>query len=108
MIEDQLFPDHPLDNPAVLGLVHTSGATLGAGIGLLLATRIGGNARKVSGVTLIATGAVLMTPLIVASIMKGLRRPNSARSVRRRLNSIREGATSYLDDLEEDSNINVR
>ena len=106
MIEDQIFPDHPLDNPAILGLVHTSGATLGAGLGLLMASRLGGSSRKVVGITLIASGVVLMAPLLVASIMKGLRRPNSARSLRRRLNSIREGAT-YLDDLE-DSNVNVR
>jgi hypothetical protein len=106
MIENQILPDHPLDNPAILGLVHTSGATLGAGVGILLAGRLGENSRKIAGVTLIASGVVLMAPLVVASIVKGLRRPNSSRSLRRRLNSIREGAT-YLDDLE-DSNVNVR
>lgn len=99
MIEQRLIPDHPLENPAILGLVHTSGATLGAGLGVLLASQLGSGSRKAVGITLITSGVVLMAPLVVASIVKGLRQSNSAGTMRRRLNSIREGAT-YLQDME--------
>lgn len=98
MIEEQIIPDHPLDNPAVIGLVHVSGATLGAGIGILVANQLG-NARKPAGITLLTSGLVLMAPLVVASIVKGLHRSNSPRSVRRKIRSIREGA-DYWPEME--------
>lgn len=103
MIENQIIPDHPLENPAILGLVHASGATLGAGVGMLLAQQLGGTTRKATGITLVVTGAVLMAPLVVASIVKGLRRSNTPGMVRRRIKSIREGdgvGDDYLHDLD--------
>ena len=62
---------------------------VGCGVGLLLAGRLGRPAQKTTATTMISVGAILALPVLVVAIVRTVNRPNSARGMRRRLDSIR-------------------
>jgi len=63
---------------------------VGCGIGLLIAGKLGRPAQKTTATTMISVGALLALPVLVGAIIRTVNRPESARGMRRRLNSIRQ------------------
>src|ERR1700679_1849396 len=63
---------------------------VGCGIGLLIAGKLGRPAQKTTATTMISVGALLALPVLVGAIIRAVNRPESARGMRRRLNSIRQ------------------
>lgn len=79
----------PLDTVPVTSLVTVTQTTVGCGIGLLLAQRLGRAAQRNTAYALFAIGAVSVAPLILDLIVKRRNRPGSERVMRQRLESIR-------------------
>jgi len=79
----------PLDTVPVASLLTVTQTTVGCGIGLLLAQRLGRAAQRNTAFALFAVGAVSVAPLILDLIAKRRNRPGSERVMRRRLESIR-------------------
>jgi hypothetical protein len=78
------------ENLPVTGLVAVSQAAIGVGVGLLVADKLEINARQRTAIALIGAGAAAVIPF-VAGIYERLSRQNaSERSMRRRLDSMRE------------------
>ena len=61
----------------------------GCGIGLLLAGKLGRPTQKVTAASLFSLAALLALPALVGGALRLWNRPESARGMRRRLNSIR-------------------
>ncbi len=74
----------PLD--AVLTLTR---AAFALGIGLLIADKINGPKRQVTGVALLSLGVLAAAPLVLRTAMHRINRPESDRGSRNRLRSIR-------------------
>lgn len=72
---------------------------VGCGIGLLLAGKLGRPAQKTTATTMISIGALLALPVIVVAVVKAINRPESARGMRRRLDSIRSDS-GFPDEAE--------
>jgi len=77
------------ENLPVTGFVAFSQAAVGFGIGLLLADKLGRNARNRTAIALIGAGAATVLPLVVGIVSNINNRPDSSRNLRRRLDSIR-------------------
>lgn len=80
------------DNLPVTGIVALSQAAVGFGVGLLLADKLGRNARQRTAIALIGAGAATILPLVAGIVSNVNNRPDSSRRVRQQLASIREGA----------------
>ena len=76
--------DLPLD-----GLLVLTRTAFGLGIGLLVADRLKRPARQVTAIALVSVGTLAALPLLVKLAMARINRPESERSVRNRLRSIR-------------------
>ena len=70
-------------------LLAVTQTAVGCGIGLLLAGKLGRPAQKTTAATMISVGALLALPVLAMAIVRSLNGPESARGVRRRLDSIR-------------------
>lgn len=70
----------------------------GCGVGLLLAGKLGRPTQKVTAASLLSLAMLLALPAIVGSALRVWNRPESARGMRRRLNSIRHDA-GFSDDI---------
>lgn len=78
------------ENLPVTGIVAVSQAAIGVGVGLLVADKLEINARQRTAIALIGAGAAAVIPF-VAGLYERMNRQNaSERSMRRRLDSMRE------------------
>lgn len=73
-------------------LLAAAQAALGCGVGLLLAEKLGKGSRRNIAIALFSAGLISLVPLAGLLLAKRLKGPESARGVRRRLQSIREDA----------------
>ena len=80
------------DHVPVTSLVAVTQTALGFGAGLLLAGRMPRSVQKATAVAVFSVGVISTLPLVFDVVSKCLNRPGSARSMRRRLASIRRGA----------------
>lgn len=79
----------PLDNVQTTSLVALAQAAVGCGIGLLVAGSLRRSTQRTVATAALTIGALSAVPLVVDVIMKQINRPGSARSMRKRLESIR-------------------
>jgi len=87
---ENLQPRTPVDVSTETALT-LGQAALGFGVGLLLARKLDDQVRRKTGVTLLSVGLITALPYIVNFVLKTVNRPDTRRSVERRLRSIREG-----------------
>lgn len=86
--------DIPLD-----GLVTLAQATVGLGVGMLVAGKVRPQLRQAAGIALLSVGTLAAMPLLVKFAMERINRPESERGSRARLRSIR-GDSGYPSDSE--------
>ena len=79
------------DNLPVSGVVAFSQVAIGLGVGLLIADRIGQNARRGAAFALLGVGVASLVPVIVGVTSNLTNRPGSSREMRKRLEGIRRG-----------------
>lgn len=78
------------DNLPVTGIMAFSQAVVGFGVGLLIADKLGDNARQRTALALIGAGAATIVPLVAGIVSSVSNRPTSSRRLRRQLESIRD------------------
>lgn len=76
---------------ATCGLFLAAQSLIGFGLGLLVAERLGRKARQTTAIATVSAGVAASLPLVIEIFAKRINDPGSARGVRRRLRSIREG-----------------
>lgn len=86
-------------DPLQTSLLAITQTAVGCGIGLLLAGKLGRPAQKTTATTMLSVGALLALPVLVITIVRAVNRPESARGMRRRLDSIRRDS-GYPDEAE--------
>jgi|SRR5438105_249700 len=79
----------PLD-----GLLTVTQSAIGLGLGLLMAERLNRPARQATAIVLVSIGTLAFVPFLVKLAIERINRPESERSMRRRLRSIR-GDSGY-------------
>jgi hypothetical protein len=92
----------PIPNPeawAVPGLTAITQTSVGCGLGLLLAGKMGRRVQKITAVVLLSVGLASTLPLVLGVCFKRWNRPESDRGMRKRLESIREGS-GFSEDAE--------
>ena len=87
----QLSLDKFGENLPVSGVVAFSQVAIGLGVGLLVADRIGENARRNAAFALLGIGLASIVPVIVGVTSNISHRPGSSREMRKRLEGIRRG-----------------
>ena len=80
-------------------LLAVTQTAVGCGIGLLIAGKLGRPAQKTTATTMISVGALLALPILVLAVVRTVNRPESARGMRRRLDSIRRDS-GFPDEAE--------
>ncbi len=80
-------------------LLAVTQTAVGCGIGLLIAGKLGRPAQKTTATTMISVGALLALPVLVIAVVRTVNRPESARGMRRRLDSIRRDS-GFPDEAE--------
>ena len=85
----QLSLDKFGENLPVSGVVGFSQVAIGLGAGFLVADSIGHNARRSVGTLLVALGAAALVPVVWGIANKFHTRPDSSRSMQKRLEGIR-------------------
>lgn len=86
------MPTLPMKTPdhvPVTSLVALTQTALGFGAGLLLAGKMRRSVQKVTAVAMISVGLISTLPLLFDVVAKYLNKPESARSMRKRLAAIR-------------------
>jgi hypothetical protein len=86
-------------DPVQTSLLAITQTAVGCGIGLLLAGKLGRPAQKTTATTMLSIGALLALPVVVMTIIRAVNRPESARGMRRRLDSIRRDS-GFPDEAE--------
>lgn len=86
-------------DPLRTSLLAVTQTAVGCGIGLLIAGKLGRPAQKTTATTMISVGALLALPVLVLAIIRTVNRPESARGMRRRLDSIRRDS-GFPDEAE--------
>ncbi len=80
-----------LDSYPALGLLAVTRAALGCGIGMMVANKFQRTStRQTTAIALLSVGVLGSLPWLVQSVLHVVNRPESARSMQRRLESIRE------------------
>ena len=80
-----------LDSYPALGLLAVTRAALGCGIGMMVATKFQrSSTRQTTAIALLSVGVLGSLPWLVQTVIDVVNRPESARSMQRRLDSIRE------------------
>lgn len=85
----QLSLDKFGENLPVSGVVGFSQVVIGLGAGFLVADSIGHNARRGAGIALLTIGAATLVPVVWGIANKFHTRPDSSRSMQKRLEGIR-------------------
>lgn len=88
----QLSLDKFGENLPVSGVVAFSQVAIGLGAGLLVADRIGQNARRGVAIGLVSAGVATLVPIVWGVISNISHRPGSSRDMRKRLDGIRRAA----------------
>ncbi|MFA7344812.1 MAG: hypothetical protein WC003_10940 [Terrimicrobiaceae bacterium] len=88
----QLSLDKFGENLPVSGVVAFSQVAVGLGVGLLVADRIGRNARRGLAIGLLGAGVATLVPVVWGVISNFSHRPGSSRTMRKRLDAIRRAA----------------
>lgn len=91
---------HKTDPLSITSLIAVTQTALGCGLGLLVANKLPRSARKIVAATMISVGAISTLPLIAEAITRRWKGPESARGMRKRLESIREDS-GLADELNE-------
>jgi hypothetical protein len=86
-------------DPLQTSLLAITQTAVGCGIGLLIAGKLGRPAQKTTATTMISVGALLALPVVVMAVIRQVNRPESARGMRRRLESIRQDS-GFPDEAE--------
>ena len=82
---------NPLSSdPLKSSLLTVTQTAVGCGIGLLIAGKLARPTQKTTAATLLSLGVLLALPAVVESVTRVWQGPESARGVRRRLDSIRQ------------------
>lgn len=76
------------DSLQVTSLVALTQTAIGCGLGLLLAGKMGRTAQRNAALAVLSVGVASTLPLVYGLIQKRLNRPESARGMQRRLDSI--------------------
>ena len=80
-----------LDSYPALGLLAVTRAALGCGIGMMVASKFQrSSTRQTTAIALLSVGVLGSLPWLVQSVVGMVNRPESARGMQRRLDSIRE------------------
>jgi len=85
----QLSLDKFGENLPVSGVVAFSQVAIGLGVGLIVADRLGRNARRGLAIGLVSAGVATLVPVVWGVVSNISNRPGSSRSMRKRLESIR-------------------
>lgn len=88
----QLSLDKFGENLPVSGVVAFSQVAIGLGVGILVADRIGRNARRGLAIGLLSAGAATLVPIAWGVISNFSHRPGSSRTMQKRLDGIRRAA----------------
>lgn len=78
-----------IDQLPVTSIVAVTQTAMGFGLGLLLAGKMPPKAQRNTAIAMVSIGLASTLPVIVDFFAKQLNRPESARGMRRRLESIR-------------------
>jgi hypothetical protein len=92
-------PAKPLDAVSVTSLVAVTQAAVGCGVGILMASKMRPSVQRTTAVTMLSVGLVSTLPLAYDLFARCWNRPGSHRSMRRRLESIRDDS-GLPDDAE--------
>ena len=80
-----------LDSFPALGLLAVTRAALGCGIGMMVAHKFQRTStRQTTAIALLSVGVLGSLPWLVQTVVQAVNRPESARGMQRRLESIRE------------------
>ncbi len=95
----QLQRHRLIDNLPVTSIVAVTQTAVGCGIGLLLSAKMGAKVKRNTAIAMLSAGLLSTLPVVVDFFAKRINRPESARGMRRRLESIREdsGLSENLD-----------
>ena len=86
-----MLPRHQLlDHLPVTGIVAVTQTAVGCGLGLLLSGHMRNKAKRNAAIAMLSVGLVSTLPVVVDFFAKKMNRPESARSMRKRLESIRQ------------------
>ncbi len=88
----QLSLDKFGENLPVSGVVAFSQVAVGLGVGLLVADRLGRNARRGVAIGLLSAGVATLIPVVWGVISNFSHRPGSSRTMQKRLDGIRRAA----------------
>lgn len=80
---------HPLEHIPT-SIVAVTQTAVGCGIGLLLAGKLPRTAQRTTAIAMLSVGAASLLPVIAGILARKINRPESARGMKRRLDSIRE------------------
>jgi len=80
----------PCCTATTTGLLVLAQTAIGAGVGLLIAGRIGKTAQRATAGALIAAGLAATVPVVYDVIVRQFKGPDTARGARRRLQTIRD------------------
>lgn len=80
----------PVENAARTGLLAVTQTALGCGAGLLIARSMRPTAQKITAWAILSLGLATTVPIVVDFVMKNVNHPGSERSMRKRLDSIRQ------------------
>ena len=81
-----------LDSMPALSVLAVTRAALGCGIGMMVAHKFQRTStRQTTAIALLSVGVLGSLPWLVQSVIQAVNRPESARSMQRRLDSIRGG-----------------
>ena len=80
-----------LDSMPALSVLAVTRAALGCGIGMMVAHKFQRTStRQTTAIALLSVGVLGSLPWLVQSVLQAVNRPESARGMQRRLDSIRE------------------
>ncbi len=79
------------ESKVACGLFLAAQSFIGFGLGLLVAERIERRARQTTAIVSVTAGVLATLPIVVELFARRINDPDSARGMRRRLRSIREG-----------------
>jgi hypothetical protein len=93
--------DKPCQNDCLTttSLVALAQTAIGCGIGLLLAGRMGRPAQRTAAIASLVVGVVTTVPVVYEVLARQVNHPQSARRMRKRLESIREDS-GFSDEVE--------
>jgi sulfite reductase beta subunit-like hemoprotein len=90
---------NPTDCLTTTSLVALAQTAIGCGIGLLLAGKMGRTAQRTAAIATLAVGVVATVPVVYEIFSRQMNHPQSARRMRKRLESIREDS-GFSDEVE--------